>query len=85
MKKSLKEQIYPHTRHWDCYNDAPLEYDHTGKVLKIIDNLVVNFADWCGKNYFLHKSEASSKWVNKNGKEVSSKELLLKFKKQFKL
>ena len=44
--KTLEEQIRPHTQYWDCYNDCPLEYDHTGKVLKIIKLFAIDFADW---------------------------------------
>ena len=43
---TLEEQIRPHTQYWDCYNDEPLEYNHTGKVLKIIDLFTIDFLDW---------------------------------------
>lgn len=43
---TLEEQIRPHTQYWDCYNDEPLKYDHTGKVLKIIDLFTIDFLDW---------------------------------------
>ena len=43
---TLEEQIRPHTQYWDCYNDEPELYNHTGKVLKIADNYAIDFADW---------------------------------------
>jgi len=47
---TLEEQIRPHTISWDCYNDCPVEYNHTGKVLKIINLFAIEFAEWCVKN-----------------------------------
>ena len=43
---TLKEQINKHTIFWDCYNDEPVEYNHTGKVLKIVDKFAIEFAKW---------------------------------------
>jgi hypothetical protein len=43
---TLKEQIMPHTRYWDCYNDEPELYNHTGKVLKIIDKFTIGFGEY---------------------------------------
>jgi len=43
---TLEEQISPHTQYWDCYNDCPLEYNHTGKVLKIINKFVIGFGEY---------------------------------------
>lgn len=43
---TLEEQIRPHTKDWDCYNDEPLKYNHTGKVLKITNNFAIEFAKW---------------------------------------
>jgi hypothetical protein len=43
---TLEEQIRPHTQYWDCYNDEPELYNHTGKVLKIIDLFTIDFLDW---------------------------------------
>jgi hypothetical protein len=43
---TLEEQIRPHTQYWDCYNDCPLEYNHTGKVLKIINEFVIGFGEY---------------------------------------
>ena len=48
----LEEQIREHTQYWDCYNDCPLEYNHTGKVLKIIDEFAIGFGEWCLKIKF---------------------------------
>lgn len=50
--KTLEEQIRPHARYWDCYNDCPLEYNHTGKLLKITNLFAIGFAEWCDDNYF---------------------------------
>lgn len=36
----------PHTRYWDCYNDEPELYNHTGKVLKIIDKFTIGFGEY---------------------------------------
>jgi len=49
---SLEEQIRPHTQYWDCYNDCPLEYNHTGKVVKIAETFAVDFLTWVTKNYW---------------------------------
>lgn len=50
-KEKLFEDINKHTRYWDCYNDRPLEYDHTGKVLKICKENTVSFLAFCVENY----------------------------------
>ena len=47
----LEEQIRPHTKYWDCYNDEPELYNHTGKVLKIIDKFAIGFAKWLVNRY----------------------------------
>jgi hypothetical protein len=56
---TLEEQIRPHTKYWDCYNDEPELYNHTGKVLKIADEFAIGFAEWCvkseGKDYNKYK------------------------------
>jgi len=49
---SLEEQIRQHTQYWDCYNDCPLEYNHTGKVVKIAKTFAVDFLIWVSKNYW---------------------------------
>lgn len=43
---TLEEQVRPHTQYWDCYNDCPLEYNHTGKLLKIINEYVIGFGKY---------------------------------------
>lgn len=50
--KTLKEQIKLHTKYWDCYNDCPLEYNHTAKAVKIAENFAVEFLIWITKNYW---------------------------------
>jgi hypothetical protein len=49
---SLEEQIRPHTQYWDCYNDCPLKYNHTGKVVKIAETFAVDFLTWVSKKYY---------------------------------
>lgn len=48
---TLKEQIRPHSQYWDCYNDEPLLYDHTNKLVKIADDFSIGFAEWFVLNY----------------------------------
>lgn len=43
---TLKEQIRPHARYWDCYNDEPELYNHTGKLVKIADEFAIGFGQW---------------------------------------
>lgn len=43
---NLEKEINPHAKYWDCYNDAPLEYNHTGKLVKIAEIFAINFAIW---------------------------------------
>jgi hypothetical protein len=43
---TLKEKIRPHSQYWDCYNDEPLEYDHTNKLVKIAEEFAIGFAEW---------------------------------------
>jgi len=43
-QNKLEEQIRLHTQYWDCYNDCPLEYNHTGKVMEIIKDFSVLFS-----------------------------------------
>jgi hypothetical protein len=31
--KQLFEKVDKHTKYWDCYNDEPLTYNHTKKVV----------------------------------------------------
>lgn len=59
---TLEEQIRPHTQYWDCYNDEPLEYNHTGKVLKIIDLFTTNFTKWKDDNF--HKYRDNMYYAN---------------------
>ena len=44
--KTLEQQIRPHARYWDCYNDEAELYNHTGKLLKIIDSFAIDFLHW---------------------------------------
>jgi hypothetical protein len=67
--KTLEEKIRPHARYWDCYNDEPEVYNHTGKLIKIADEFAIDFAEWLIENKIL-----SSK--------MPLKELLDMFKKE---
>ena len=75
---TLEEQIRPHTQYWDCYNDEPLEYNHTGKVLKIIDLFAIGFAFYLSDNY---TSRTLDTWDDAVGIRFTTKELLEIYKK----
>ncbi len=76
---TLKEQIRPHAQYWDCYNDEPLEYDHTNKLVKIVDEFAIGFAEWISlKGY----KSYSNGWANFNTKAVNETELLEIYKKE---
>ena len=70
-KEKLFEDINPHTRYWDCYKDEPLEYDHTGKVIKICKNFTVLFVEWIKDNCI----ETPMGWQI-NGREYTTEELM---------
>ncbi len=46
---TLEEQVRPHAQYWNCYHDEPLEYNHTGKLLKIVNNFAIGFGEWLEK------------------------------------
>jgi|GEM_PF-4968425 len=50
-KDELDDLIRPHTLYWCCYNDCPLEYNHTGKVIKICSEFAVSFYLFLAENY----------------------------------
>jgi len=76
-KEKLFEDINPHTKYWDCYNDEPLEYDHTGKVIKICKDFSVAFTVFCAENYSLKYWSEDKKWFcNKLGIEYTTEQLL---------
>ena len=70
-KEKLFEDINPHTRYWDCHRDEPLEYDHTGKVIKICKNFTVLFVEWIKDNCI----ETPMGWQI-NGREYTTEELM---------
>jgi hypothetical protein len=77
---TLEEQIRPHTQYWDCYNDEPLVYNHTGKVLKITHNFAIGFAEWIRKEtYYEHLTK---EFIYKRNIYASEKELLEIYKKE---
>jgi hypothetical protein len=51
---TLEEQIREHTQYWDCYNDEPELYNHTGKVLKIVNLFAIGFTDWKDDNFSMY-------------------------------
>ena len=69
----LQEQITSHVKHWDCYNDEPLEYDHLNKVVKITESFAIAFTNWCRVEY-QHGYDVT-------GRYISTEELLIKFKR----
>ena len=70
-KEKLFEDINPHTRYWDCHRDEPLEYDHTGKVIKVCKNFTVLFVEWIKDNCI----ETPMGWQI-NGREYTTEELM---------
>ena len=48
---TLKEKFKPHIKYWDCYNDAPLKYDHNNKCVKIAEDFAIGFAEWLNIQY----------------------------------
>ena len=82
--KTLEQQIRPHAQYWDCYNDCPLEYNHTGKLLKITDDLVVGLLEWLTSE----KSEYSIMYGDQQRrfstfeKDYTSRQLLEIYKKE---
>ncbi len=66
---TLEEQIRPHSQYWDCYNDEPLVYNHTNKLVKIAEKFASGFAEWLIENKVL-----SSKMPTKELLEIYKKE-----------
>jgi hypothetical protein len=76
--KSLEEQIRPHTQYWDCYNDCPLKYNHTGKVVKIAETFAVDFLTWVSKMYFKRGNTFIKRRIsNEQENEISDFNLLI--------
>lgn len=79
----LSEQIRPHSQYWDCYNDEPLVYDHTNKLVKIAENFAIDFAEWMSKHNFLpNKGWYTTSYEIEMDIFKSTKELLEIYKKQ---
>lgn len=70
----LQKEIRKHTQYWDCYNDCPLEYNHSGKVMKIIKNFSVSFTLFCAEN-FTHNSD-SNYWWDSFWKEIHNRRII---------
>lgn len=76
-KENLFESINPHTQYWDCYNDEPLEYDHTGKVVKLVSVFTVDFAVFCAANYIpMRIINKPIIWDGKKNQRYTTEELL---------
>ncbi len=49
--KKLYELFSKHAKYWDCYNDSPLEIDHTKQcVLIAVDEIISIKLLWFQKN-----------------------------------
>lgn len=68
MNDKIVQEIREHARYWDCYNDAPLTYNHTGKLVKIAENFAIRYSIW--KEDYL-----------KNNDVLTDKELMIIFRK----
>jgi hypothetical protein len=81
---TLEEQIRPHTQYWDCYNDEPELYNHTGKVLKIIDLFTIDFLEWLTneKSKYAIMYGDQDKRFSTFEKDYTPKELLQLYKKE---
>ena len=58
---TLKEQIRPHAELWDCYNDEPVKYDHTNKLVKIAEEFAIGFNDWVNVNAYKYPTKITTK------------------------
>jgi hypothetical protein len=47
----LEELHFPHSKNWDCYNDAPYKKNHALKSAKITEQIAIEFADWIADNW----------------------------------
>lgn len=80
----LEEEINKHTKYWDCYNDCPIEYNHTGKVMKIIKNFSVSFNIFCAENYIPKKVlNKPVIWEGNQNKKYTTEELYKIFLKSY--
>ena len=83
--KTLEQQIRPHARYWDCYNDEAELYNHTGKLIKIIDSFSIEFAEWFvnnGVEFYDNTSKGNVYKYISDLKVYTIKELLEIFKKE---
>ena len=75
-KEKLFEDINPHTQYWDCHRDEPIEYDHTGKVIKICKKFTVSFSLFCVQTYTHLGGNDWSKYINGELVERTTEELM---------
>ncbi len=66
---NLEKEISPHAQYWDCYNDCPLEYNHTGKLVKIAEEFAISYASW------------KESYINTDN--LPEKKLIKKFRKEY--
>lgn len=76
---TLEQKIRPHAKYWDCYNDEPLDYNHTGKLEKVADEFAIGFGCWLHQN-LTHISKDS--WGVYNGEWLTVTESLEIYKKE---
>jgi len=51
-------------------------------IVKIADEFAIEFAKWCKQEYDVENTAFHNKWLNVDGKYVSTKELLEIYKKE---
>lgn len=78
----LEELHRPHSKNWDCYNDAPFEENHAKKSAEITIDVAVKLLSWCGDNRVSitatdQRGEMMQVWYN--GKNITPKELFEEF------
>lgn len=81
-KEKLFEDVNPHTQYWDCYNDEPLEYNHTGKVVKICSEFAVLFSVFCAKNYIPMRILGEVVWDGNKNQRYTTEQLMTIYLKQ---
>jgi hypothetical protein len=60
---------------------ASFEEVHTS-LEKITEEFAIEFADWCKQEYDVENTAYHNKWLDVDGKYVSTKELLEIYKKE---
>lgn len=81
-KDNLDELITPHTLYWNCNNDEPIKYNHTGKVVKIASEFAVSFSLFCAKNYIHLKDNKWMPYFKDEVEERTTEQLMTIYLKQ---